>query len=340
LFSLGRKLCTALLLAGNILIVGPCLAQSSTDLDQQQSMSNGTDISGIERHEPVMSLDQARSYMLTLINRDRAAHGVGPVRPDPIATKAAQWHSDAMAKLLFNSHWHTDGKKPQQRYTECGGMDYDAENSHGALPQSAFQMEVAPEQSFTASEIEKEEECYFNEVPPNDGHRKNILDPTRTHVGLGLTLLHFDGGPTHYRQLTSSQEFVNRYGNYSISATEMQPNVPFVLTGQLQPPFEVYEVQVKWEKGPELIPLDTLRSESGPFAHGYGNPTKDIVEVFPVSYGQKPNAHLMANGNSFRCEILPERNWKPGLYYLVVWVKPGSGEPVTSSQIVVPLAGK
>ncbi len=28
----------------------------------------------------------------------------------------------------------------------------------------------------------------YNERPPNDGHRKNILNPWHTHVGLGFSL--------------------------------------------------------------------------------------------------------------------------------------------------------
>lgn len=40
--------------------------------------------------ETILSLDQAREYMLTLINRDRAAHGLAPVTLDKIASQAGQ----------------------------------------------------------------------------------------------------------------------------------------------------------------------------------------------------------------------------------------------------------
>jgi len=311
-----------LFLACSVLLVRPCLAQNSLEGDSPA---------------PRMNLQQARDYMLSLINRDRAAHGVAPVQMDTEATKAGQWHSDEMAKKLFNGHWHPDGTKPQRRYTLCGGMDYDAENSHGCLPNSQFTTEVAADQSFTASEIEKEEACYFDEVPPRDGHRKNILDPGRTHVGIGLTLITLTAGDTQYRQIISSQEFVNKFGRYRISAGEMKPNVPFSFGGVLQPGYAVHSVSVSWEKAPAPISLDELRATTGPYSYSYSGPSKPLLTVFPLSYAQLPNAHLQANGNKFLCEIIPERSWKPGLYYVLFWVKPENNDPVPASQIVVPL---
>lgn len=40
--------------------------------------------------ETILTLDQAREYMLTLINRDRAAHGLAPMILDKIASQAGQ----------------------------------------------------------------------------------------------------------------------------------------------------------------------------------------------------------------------------------------------------------
>jgi len=283
-----------------------------------------------------MNLDQARAYMLSLINRDRATKGVGPVQLDPVANNAAQWHSDEMAKQLFNSHWHPDGSKPPQRYTKSGGLNYDCENSHGFLPCPDFTSEVPADQSFTASEVEREESCYFDEVPPRDGHRINILDPARTHVGVGLTLLLLTSRQNQLREVTSSQEFVNRYGRYLLSANEMKPNVPFIFGGVLQPDVTVQSIQLLWEKEPEPLDLDTLRRTVGPYSYSYPNPSKMLLSVFPVPYAQKPNVSLLTKGNQFKLELLPDHNWKPGLIYIIMFVNPGRNKPVEASQIVVP----
>ncbi len=161
--------------------------------------------------------------------------------------------------------------------------------------------EIPADQSFTAAEVEKEESCYFDEVPPKDGHRKNILDPAHTHVGVGLTLLLMNSGQTQYREIGSSQEFVNRYGRYLLSANEMKPNVPFIFGGVLQPNVSVQCIQLLWEKEPEPIDLDTLRRTVGPYSYSYTNPSKQLLAVFPVPYGQKPNASLLTKGDRFKC---------------------------------------
>ncbi|HYP87234.1 MAG TPA: CAP domain-containing protein, partial [Polyangiaceae bacterium] len=75
--------------------------------------------------------DQASRYMLTLINRDRAAAGLEPVELDPVATVGAERHARDMAKHGFTAHWGTDGSVPEQRYTEAGGTDMVQENVAG-----------------------------------------------------------------------------------------------------------------------------------------------------------------------------------------------------------------
>src|SRR5688572_4765869 len=75
----------------------------------------------IPRPSGPVALDEASGYMLTLINRDRKAHGLEPVEHDPVASLAAQRHADDMAKHGFTANWGTDGSVPEQRYTEAGG---------------------------------------------------------------------------------------------------------------------------------------------------------------------------------------------------------------------------
>jgi uncharacterized protein YkwD len=307
--------------------------------------ANDDDEAGAAANLPKMGLEEARDYMLSLINRDRALFGAPPVRLDPIATKAAQWHADEMGKNVFNSHWHPDGKKPPQRYTECGGMDYDGENSHGTANEEGFATKMAEQQTFTPAELEKEERCYFDEQPPNDGHRRNILEPQHTNVGLGLVLMdlgHKESG-THYRQVVSSQEFIDHYGAYSRSADEFVRNVPFVLSGNIAPYLSVQSVQVTCEDLPEPIELRILSEEkTGPFHGGYGPAMQNVISAFPPAYAQKPDAQLMQQGHQFRCQLIPSKKWKPGLYYVTLWVNRNMGnkEAFPISMITVPLQGK
>jgi uncharacterized protein YkwD len=292
-----------------------------------------------------MDLDHARQYWLSLVNRDRNLFGLAPVQLDDIASKAGQWHADEMAHKIFNSHWHPDGSKPPQRYTECGGRDYDGENSHGTSPKEGFDVNVAQHQTFTAKEVEDEQKCYFDELPPNDGHRKNILEPRHTHVGLGLVLIdvvHKETG-THFRQLTSSQEFINKYGEYSVSSDVFVRDTPYVINGRIAPYLSVQSVQVLREPLPEPIEQSILSEQtSGPFHGGYTLPDQMVMMAFPMAFAQKPEAKLMQQGDQFHCELTPARKWKPGLYYIILWANRGSGTagafPI--SMLTVPLQGK
>src|SRR5437660_1244421 len=71
-----------------------------------------------------LSLDEARQYMVELINRDRAALERKPVRLDPVAMDAGQKHADEMALNRYMAHWDLAGKLPDQRYAEQGGIHH------------------------------------------------------------------------------------------------------------------------------------------------------------------------------------------------------------------------
>jgi len=64
---------------------------------------------------------------------------------------------------------------------------------------------------FSKSRLDQDEGDLFGEKPPDDLHRQNIVNPLRTHVGIGLSLA-LQG--EDFRD-SCSQEFVNHYGEYS-----------------------------------------------------------------------------------------------------------------------------
>jgi len=132
----------------------------------------------------------AQGYMLQIINEERARRGLNSLRPDPLAAQAAKQHADEMLAGDYLSHWNLAGQKPARRYNLLGGFDALSENVyyyHGQIPDwqelVVRQMEVLME---------------------SDGHRAAILDPAKTHVGLGFAA---DGDGFY-----SSQEFITRIG--------------------------------------------------------------------------------------------------------------------------------
>src|ERR1019366_10551465 len=66
----------------------------------------------------LLTIAEARAYMVRLINRDRAGAGLSPVSlDDGVATRAGQAHAQDMAVHGYLGHWGTDGSVPEQRYT-------------------------------------------------------------------------------------------------------------------------------------------------------------------------------------------------------------------------------
>lgn len=271
-----------------------------------------------------LNLQQAREYMVELINRDRAQFGLAPVALDEVACRAAQLHAETMATTNTNSHWHPDGTKPPQRYTECGGSDYVMENSHGTGLLPPWVLSVEPEQSFTRAQIENEEKGFFDEKPPNDGHRRNILDPQHTHVGVGFVLVHvkYEDRDASNPLVACSQEFINKYAAIGANAKYFVPESTFVLAGQVDPRVKIYSVDVFREDLPIPMSPDELRSNPR-YTGGYTLATERVTSIFPVPGTSNEYGMIQLQGDSFVCRITPGKNWKPGLYYLLVWAKEG-----------------
>lgn len=290
--------------------------------------------------EEKLTLPQAREYMLSLINRDRATQRLGPLQLEEIATRAAQFHADTMADENFNSHWHPDGRKPPQRYTECGGMDYVMENSHGCGVFDPWFVQVPKRQLFTKALIEREEKAYFEELPPNDGHRRNILDPAHTHVGIGLKLVDlYHEKEFSENWVASAQEFINSSGSYNVNGKDFQRGKPYIVEGILDDGVSVYNVQVMREDLPKPVPLKKLQTQSVREYHGgYDLPTEEVGSVFPPPYVSPPWGQMRDQGKRFICSVTPQSNWKPGLYYLMVWGKQGkAANPVPIAMRTVEL---
>ncbi|MXY20302.1 MAG: hypothetical protein F4Y49_03085 [Dehalococcoidia bacterium] len=73
---------------------------------------------------------EEKTYMLELINAERAKAGVGSVvLGDNIA---AQLHAEAALENCFASHWGIDGLKPYMRYSLAGGYQSNGENGSGS----------------------------------------------------------------------------------------------------------------------------------------------------------------------------------------------------------------
>lgn len=109
------------------------------------------------------------AYLLTRVNQARAAHGLNSLVLIPELSNAAQAHAQDCAQRGWGSHVGSDGAVLKTRLERAG---YFGRNSG--------------ENWVQALNAERAFEWWFGEVPPNDPHRRNILSPYYTEIGIGI----------------------------------------------------------------------------------------------------------------------------------------------------------
>ncbi len=128
----------------------------------------------------------ARTLTLCLLNRTRAAHGLGALRADAQLIRAAQGHSDDMVANRYFQHESRDGSGFGQRIRAAGWTrdrrSYTlGENiAYGAGPDATPRAIVW---------------AWMHSA----GHRANILDPHFRLIGIGIAVgtPDGDGGATY-----------------------------------------------------------------------------------------------------------------------------------------------
>jgi hypothetical protein len=259
--------------------------------------------------EKRLSLDEARQAMLELINKDRAQYQLTPVALDEIASRAAQGHAEEMARNVYLSHVNLAGEKPDVRYTKAGGVDSVGENTYiwtgWSTPQPPVSLPLqAPEQTFSKTDLEAIEYSYISEKPPLDGHRRQILDPHHTHVGIGL------GRATDGKAicLTNTQEFVDRYFELDPISQTASGGEKVVLSGKAPQSKPLYAVAV----GREDLPAPITREQTSQLG-GYSRPDAEVWRFAGHDFKTQKDGRFQA-----AFEIPKNR---PGVYYIMIWAR-------------------
>jgi hypothetical protein len=261
-------------------------------------------------------MKEARVYMLALINRDRATQGLAPVTLDEGPPQAAgQAHAEDMAKLGYLGHWGSDGSVPEQRHTESGGADMVLENALCFTDEQKRTLDGSP--TIDPAQIERAESLFFDEVPPNDGHRKNILKPMHTRVGIGVAQ------PVETEKEIAvpcfAQEFVDGYGTYAPLPKKAKAGATVHVEGTLTNGARPTGVGVARVVAPKPISASELNKRRSypvpkPYQMYWG---PGFVTPIPVKI----------DGGKFSIDVPLDDKKQPGLYEVSVWAKlPGSDE--------------
>ncbi|GIR57453.1 MAG: hypothetical protein CM15mP65_00340 [Crocinitomicaceae bacterium] len=124
------------------------------------------------------------------------------------ACRSANKTAQDAALNKYMGHWDSQGKKPYHRYALDGGDAHVSENASGVESTDFFKQDIDE----MISLMKENHMLMYNERPPLDGHRLNILDPYHNQLGLGVA---YDGSSFCYYE-----EFINDY--LTKSSTKLQ----------------------------------------------------------------------------------------------------------------------
>jgi uncharacterized protein YkwD len=254
---------------------------------------------------------EAKRYMLTLINRDRARAGLSALELDPIASAGGDRHARDMAKHGFTAHWGSDGSVPEQRYTEAGGTDLVQENVACLFDGVPRDLDTSPR--FDPALLEQLEQMFMDEVPPNDGHRRNILKPGHHRVGIGLAQL------ASVNQPCLSQEFVDDWGDYADLPRAAPRTATLHVKGQLREPIRFGGIGLARIELPSPKSAQELNATSV-----YRIPAPETLYFPPGFKTPKP---VKVDGQRFAIDLGLGPAPRAGRYEVSIWGKePGQSE--------------
>ncbi len=251
-------------------------------------------------------LPLAREQLLKQVNAERSAAHLSELKLDDLACSVANEHARDMATREFLSHWGSDGLKPFHRYSLAGGTAAVQENCSAASDINS----VSPLR--VLSDLRDMHQSMLDEVPPEDGHRKTILDPFHTHVGFGIAL--------NNRSLRLDELYLARYLQIDpVTATEAKPGTTIRISGRLlNPSHFIHEIDVYYDQPPKPPDIDWLRQ---PRSVSFSD---DVVRMRPRALsgmvykdGTRGDFDWDHKGR-FHAPIKLFRN-EPGIY-TVVWI--------------------
>ncbi len=119
-------------------------------------------------------LQQTSDWVLALVNFERMAHGLAPLRPSPPLNESAQRHSRDMVERQYFSHVSPEGRKVRDRALRSG---YGRGRGRSRVGETiAWGITRGTPAELVRSFIK------------SAGHRRIVLDNRYREIGIGLAL--------------------------------------------------------------------------------------------------------------------------------------------------------
>src|SRR6185312_7929601 len=148
--------------------------------------------------------------------------------------------------------------------------------------------------------------AFMDEVPPHDGHRRNILTASHNAVGIGLAR------PKEADVPCVVEEFVDDYGTFEALPAKAKPGQVIAVVGAMRAPATIAGVGL----GRIDLPRPKKAAELGP--RGYPIPAPYQM-YWPAGFVTPIVLETDPDRRSFRIQVPLKA--QPGLYEVSVWAK-------------------
>lgn len=210
--------------------------------------------------------------MVAQINAARSAVGLPPFAYDRRLERVGDAHCAILIREGGQGHFSTSGVPPYLRFLLAGGHGFHRENAamySRSAPLPAGELRGVLERSVTSM---------LEERPPDDGHRRALLDPEVTHIGVGLAAVGGEVRTTHElaTEVTS---------DWAPPPAAARPGSPVGLEGKLRPPWRPAAAKLLWEPLPERMSGAQASS-----IRAYGYPPGRAIFPANGTWGEEPAA--------------------------------------------------
>jgi uncharacterized protein YkwD len=260
----------------------------------------------------------AKAALLARINADRAAAGVQAVEVDLVAAKAGDAFCLDAARTGVMGHWDLAGRAPYDRFADAGGVDWSGENFSGVSRRG---------EAFRRDELVglllEAHGGMMAEKPPDDGHRKAILDPLWTHVGIGVAL---EGG-----EFRMTEEFTRHVATrIEAPAGRVRAGRTVPVNVQLPKGWSLGAFEVAHEKFPRPLTAREIKRRS---SYAYPKGTQRLLPRLAPGfrYSDGSTGEVTTSDGVARAKIALLSG--PGSYWVLVYASPGAAEGKTLSPI-------
>ena len=264
----------------------------------------------------------AKAELLRVINEERAAHGAAPLAYDLLGAKVGDEFCEDAARNRTSGHWDLAGRPPYLRWALAGGIDHHAQN-FAAESRRGYEFSEPPVEL-----LKKAHAAFMSEKPPADGHRRTVLDPIWTHVGIGFSIV---GG-----EMRMTEEYSRRVLEWAeLPPGPVKAGRGTLVVLKLPRGWNVGAIEVAYEEFPKPMSRPEIAAR-----RSYGLPPAwRILRPYPPTgtrweTGEAGDFRPNARG---RIELLVPLDRGPGHYYLVVFASEGEARGRKLFPVAIPM---